>query len=86
MESIDKWLKSVLAQPLTALRHVDIGFGYQSFRVQSATEASCFDFIVRDELKCKTFIAQFTGICIIMYSRVSSVLLCPPFFRLSFLC
>ena len=61
MDSVTKWLRRVHTQHLTRLQYVDIGLGYQSFRLQFVDENSCFDFVVRDELRCKTFIAQFTG-------------------------
>ena len=64
MDAIDKWLKLLHAQHVTRLQYVDIGLGYQSFRLEFGDESTCFDFVVRDELRCKTFIAQLTGTCL----------------------
>ena len=61
MDAIDKWLRLVHTQHLTCLQYVEMGFGYQSFRLEFGDDSTCFTFLVRDELLCKTFIAQLTG-------------------------
>ncbi|KAK3612193.1 hypothetical protein CHS0354_016581 [Potamilus streckersoni] len=56
------WLTCIDNQPITELRYIDIGLGYQSLRLEFGTECSSFTFIIRDEKRCQNFLSFFTGI------------------------
>ncbi|XP_041372352.1 serine/threonine-protein kinase 11-interacting protein-like [Gigantopelta aegis] len=56
------WLKTVDIQPVPELRYIDMGLGCQSFRLEFRTECSCYNFIVRDESRCKKFVDFLEGI------------------------
>jgi hypothetical protein len=56
-----KWLKCTEQQPVTELQYVDIGYNYQCFRLEFSTDFSSYTCVVRDERRCKVFIANFTG-------------------------
>ncbi|XP_064643922.1 serine/threonine-protein kinase 11-interacting protein-like isoform X2 [Lineus longissimus] len=56
------WLKCTEQQPITELQYVDIGYNYQCFRLEFSTDFSSYTCVVRDEKRCKLFIATFTGV------------------------
>ncbi|XP_053390035.1 uncharacterized protein LOC128552966 [Mercenaria mercenaria] len=49
------WLKSYEDQPITELRYVDIGLGYQTLRLEFETECSSYTLLIADEGRCKKF-------------------------------
>ena len=58
---VDKWVKLFFSQPIIDIKYVDIGLGHQSFHIESASEASSFTFLLRDEERCQKFIKCFTS-------------------------
>ncbi|XP_013419864.1 uncharacterized protein LOC106180429 isoform X1 [Lingula anatina] len=60
-EKLEDALKVVDQQPVTELQFVDIGLGHQSFRLEFGTDGSCYTFLLKDEDRCKRFLALFIG-------------------------
>ena len=61
VDNISKWLKLIHKESLVELQYVDIGLGYQSFRMEFGKEDNCFKFLVKDESVCKQFVGQLAG-------------------------
>ncbi|XP_060561365.1 serine/threonine-protein kinase 11-interacting protein-like [Ruditapes philippinarum] len=56
------WLKSYENQPISELRYIDIGLGYQTLRLEFETECSSYTLLIADEGKCKQFLTLISDI------------------------
>ena len=62
MDSPERWLKLLQSYRVRDLCYVNIGLGYQTVRLEFGPDAGCFLLLIRDELRCKRFTEQFTGV------------------------